>query len=66
MNTSELSLLIGKIKTDFKKQKLSKAEAKLQLQNINWDIVVEDTVSKSSLKSVATATIMLIDLPKEE
>lgn len=66
MNTSELRLLIGKIKTDFKKQKLSKAEAKLQLQNINWDNVVEDTVSKLSLKSVATATIMLIDLPKEE
>lgn len=66
MNTSELSLVIGKIKSDYKKQKISETAAKTQLQSINWDSIVEDTVSKTLLQSVTKATILILDTPKEE
>jgi len=66
MNTSELKDVISKIKLDYKKQKISGTEAKAQFENINWDSIVEDTCSKSSLKSVVNATVMLINLPKVE
>jgi len=65
MNTSELSLVIGKIKSDYKKQKISETAAKTQLQSIDWNNIVEDTVSKTLLQTVVKATILILNTPKE-
>lgn len=61
MNTSNLRTLIGNIRSDFIKSNITPEEAKAQLQNIDWDAVVEDTVSKDSLRAVANASIMMAE-----
>ena len=61
MNTSNLRTLIGNIRSDFIKSNITPEEAMAQLQNIDCDAGVEDTVSKDSLRAVANASIMMAE-----